>query len=472
MKTTELKITGITRKIPTTGPAFDKVKDWFLNNSGNFPGKVTLKAMTGGKSAYVMVEDQPIGILQSNDGKPYPCTEFNFDDKGICTDDYVVSIMGPVASTPSALHTAIIKHIIETTNTEVDVDMSRFHADIQRIVNAGICNEATVVENIGIMLQNEVPDKIIKAVLAQYKTWERPVCKPKTTYVSVNHDGYMKRALTSALEGFAVVFEGGQSVGKNVMAETIAKVMHKPYYLITLSADMTSADVFGSKSTDNSAGAKLTMELARAAQKDTQAQIEYDLYKAQAASVRIVLDDSEFCDWLEHGGVMCFNEMNLADANLFGSFANQIADGTGFIFIPGRGRIYVNKDCTLIGTQNPGFEGTLTQNQATMSRFGCINFGYPKEIVGPLKAALKDIADEVPATIFTQVNKLYMECLAAVQSGEIGDACLNIRGFARAIRCAYLWDDDLQQQIMMQVVNTCPKEDVAMLAQKVSLHFE
>lgn len=169
---------------------------------------------------------------------------------------------------------------------------------------------------------------------------------------------------------------------------------------------------------------------------------------------------------------MCFNEMNLAEANLFGSFANQIADGTGFLFVPGRGRIYVNKECTLIGTQNPGFEGTLTQNQATMSRFGCINFGYPSDVIGPLKAALKDIADDVPATVFTQVNKLYIELLKATQSGEISDACLNIRGFARAIRSAHLWEDSLKEQIVIQVVNTCGEEDKAVIAQKVSLHFE
>lgn len=464
--------TKITLQIKKTAlhAAGTQVISWLENNTGDFPGKVTIKKTPQGVVAFV--DDRPIGIVQGNDGRPYPGTELNFDDHGVCVDDYTMTVSGLVPGVANTMSAVLIKNIIETKQT-TSGDASLFEEDIQRIVSAGICDEATVRENVDIMLQNEVTPKVIKAVLKQYRTWERPVCKPKTTYVSVNHDGHMQKALISALEGFAVVFEGGQSVGKNVMAETIAKVMNKPYYLITFSADMTSDDIYGGKSTDNSAGNQLTLELARKAfNGDRQAEIEYDLLKAQAAAVRIILDDSEFCNWLENGGVMTFNEMNLAEANLFGSFANQIADGTGFLFVPGRGRIYVNRDCTLIGTQNPGFEGTLTQNQATMSRFGSINFGYPSEITGPLKAALKDIADDVPNAVFTQVNKLYMELLSATKSGEISDACLNIRGFARAIRCAHLWEDSLKEQILIQVVNTCSEEDKAVLAQKVSLHFE
>lgn len=446
-----------------------QVISWYDANTGDFPGKVELRKTPQGVVAFL--DEKPIGVVQNNDGTPYTGGDFNFDGQK-CVDDYTLTITGLTPGETNTMNAKVVKSVIEQKKT-ADVDLSAFESEIQRIADAEIQDGDVVRENINIMLQNQVSEKVIRAVLKQYQKWERPVCVPKTNYVAVNNDGYMQKALISALEGFATVFEGGQSVGKNVMAETIAKVMNMPYYLITFSADMTSDDIYGGKSTDNSASNHLNLDLAkRALAGDKDAAAEYDMYKAKASAIQIILDDSEFCNWLENGGVMCFNEMNLAEANLFGSFANQIADGTGFLFVPGRGRIYVNKKCVLLGTQNPGFEGTLTQNQATMSRFGVINFGYPKDIVGPLTAALKDIKDQIPKVVLNAVNKLYMETLKAVQSGEISDACLNIRGYARAIRNAVLWDDDLKSQIMIQVVNSCKEEDRAVLAQKVSLHFE
>lgn len=470
-KNTEMKVTLRIKKLPTT-PDGTAVLDWLNQNPGSFPGKVTMKAAVGGKTAHAIVDDKPIGIIQGNDGRPYPCSEFNFDDKGICVDDYTMTITGLVPGVPNTMSVTVVKNIIEV-KTEVAGDATKFEAEVQRIIDNKICTEEDIRKKLEVMLQNQCTDKVIFRVLRAH-TQFNPYCRrPKSLYCSVKNDGHMQEALMNAMTRFAMVYSGGQSVGKNVMAETVAWLLNMQYYLITFSQDMTSDDVFGGKSTDNTASKMLTMELAKKAlEGDKEAAVSYDLYKAKAASVQIIMDESAFCEWLQHGGVMCFNEMNLIEANLFASFANQIADGTGFIFIPGRGRIDVNPDCVLVGTQNPGFEGTLTQNQATMSRFGLEDFGYPAEIVGPLKAALSDIVDEVPGVMFNQVNKLYMEFLASHKSGEISDACLNIRGFARAIRNAVEWDASLAREISVHVVNTCGNEDKAVLAQKVSLHFE
>lgn len=465
----QIKITGRVKVLPTTSAGNDVLK-WFAENAGDFAGKITIESKPMGKMA--MLDDKPIGVIQGNDGKPYPCSELNFDDKGHCVDDYSVTLTGVVPGVAKTMSMVIVKNIIEV-KAEVAGDAAKFEAEIQRIINSKICTEEEIRLKLAVMLQNQCTDKVIFSVLRCHTKFN-PYCRrPRSLYCSVNNDCHMQEALINAMAGFAMVYSGGQSVGKNVMAETIAWLLNMQYYLITFSQDMTSDDIFGGKSTDNTASQMLTMELAKKAlEGDKEASVSYDLYKAKAASVQIVMDESAFCEWLQHGGVMCFNEMNLIEANLFASFANQIADGTGFIFIPGRGRIDVHPDCVLIGTQNPGFEGTLTQNQATMSRFGLEDFGYPAEIVGPLKAALSDIVDDIPDIMLNQVNKLYMEFLAAHKSGEISDACLNIRGFARAIRNAVEWDAPLAREISVHVVNTCGGEDKAVLAQKVSLHFE
>ncbi|MBQ8806318.1 MAG: AAA family ATPase [Bacteroidaceae bacterium] len=476
----EIKITGRIKKLPNT-PAGSTVIDWLNQNAGNFPGKVILKAMPGGATAQAVVDDKPIGIVQGNDGRPYPCSEFNFDDKGVCVDDYTITITGMVPGVANTMAMTIVKHIVAVeAPTEVG-DLSKFDSEVERIVNAGIRTHLEMTQILASMKQNGLTDKEIMAILKFNSCKRANVRHPKAMYQKVNNEQHMRRMTQFALAGRSFVLEGGQSVGKNVSAETLCYWLNLPWYLVTMSADMSTDDIYGGKSTDNTASNHLTMDLAkRALAGDKDAAIEYDLYKAKAASVQIVMDESEFCRWLEEQdengqslpAVFILNEMNMADPNLLAGIFNQVLDGTSFISVPGRGRLNVNPGSFIIGTQNPGFEGTQTQNQATTSRFGVFKFGYPENIVAPLRAGLGDFADEVPGVVYNQVNKLYMETLAAVKSGEISDACLNIRGYVSAIKMAVQWDDSLADHIMLDVVNGCPVEDQAVLAQKVSLHFE
>ena len=476
----EIKITGRIKKLPNT-PAGSTVIDWLNQNSGNFPGKVTLKAMPGGATAQAIVDDNPIGIVQGNDGRPYPCTEFNFDDKGICVDDYTLTISGMVPGVANTMAMTIVKRLLET-KVEVSGDTSKFAAEVDRIVNAGIHPRDEMELMLQSMMQNELTDEEIFACLARHSCSRPGVRKPKSIYYKQPNDKHhMRRLVQRAIAGRGSILEGGQSVGKNVASETLFWWLNMPWFLITFSADMSPDEFYGGKSTDNTASNHLTLELAkRALSGDKEAGVEYDLYKAKAASVQIVLDESEFCRWLEvetHGDAslpkgFIANEMNMGDPNLTAKVFNQVLDGTSFIAIPGRGRMAVHPNSVIIGTQNPGYEGTIDQNRATKSRFGVFKFGFPDNIVGPLRAGLGAFADKVPNVVYNQVNKLYMETLDAYKSGTISDACLNIRGYVAAVEDALTWNDDLGEHILINVMNGCPDSEQAVLASKVALHFE
>ncbi len=475
--TKETKTTGRVKVLPTT-PEGNNVLQWLNENTGNFAGKITIEARPMGKMA--IIDEKPIGIIQGNDGKPYPCTELNFDDKGRCVDDYSVTITGIVPGVAKTMSMILVKHLVDVETT-VSEDTSIFASEVERIVSSGIRTKEDIDIMLNSMKQNDLSDAEIFAVLA-YNDKKRPgVRRPKAVYHKVGKENHMRRMVQFALEGRSFILEGGQSVGKNVAAETLCFWLNIPWFLVTMNADMSTDDIYGGKSTDNSAGKLLPVDLAtRAMGGDKDSQILYDLYKAQAASVRIVMDESEFCRWLEEKGegdeslpaAFILNEMNMADPNLLAGVFNQVLDGTSFISVPGRGRMYVNPASFIIGTQNPGFEGTQTQNQATLSRFGVFKFGYPEAIHAPLRAGLGSFADNVPGVVYNQVNKLYIETLAAVKSGEISDACLNIRGYVAAIKTATKWSDSLADHIMLNVVNGCPMSDQPVLAQKVALHFE
>ncbi len=375
----------------------------------------------------------------------------------------------------------------KTVNVKVNTS-SNIENEIKRIISEGIMDEKTVRENVEIMKAHRIDEILMTRTLAQYRKYKKSLIAPKTIFVDPSPEkkgeSLLSECLRGAVDRFAIIYEGDKSVGKNVCAETITKILGMPYYLVTFNRMMSPDDIYGTKSTDNSASAKLTLELAlseievmqkgeKASPEAIHKAAEFELYKAQAASVSIVQDVSEFVEWLVNGGVMVFNEMNMAEANFLASFANQITDNTGYIFIPGRGRIDINKDCVLIGTQNAEYTGTCEQNDATTSRFGCIEFPYPKSIKKQLMAVVgKDTLD---VKYFEQCDNLYKCLLKAVQDGTISNTCLNIRGFIRALTSTANSGgySKLIRQIDIHVIGTCPTDERdtlrAQLTDKVSL---
>lgn len=207
---------------------------------------------------------------------------------------------------------------------------------------------------------------------------------------------------------------------------------------------------------------------------------ELKVKSAQAQSVNICIDASELYDWLVGGGLMVFNEMNMAESNFFASFTNQLLDGTGFLFIPGRGEVKIDDYCVLCGTQNADYEGVEQQNEATISRFGCLHFEQPESIKAQLKEAvnreLKKHGEEdadIKADIFNQIEQFYKLARASVMDGDLSNAVLNIRGFVRAITQFAENDGDmsLKSAVEAHVINTCPVDERKTLIQTASTVF-
>ena len=356
---------------------------------------------------------------------------------------------------------------------------------MKRVVDEGVMTQEQANANLAIMRAHQVSDTLIAKVFGRCKTYTKPAHKAGTIFVDAyrNRKDPEARIIANTIRcietGSAVIYEGDRSVGKNVCAETIAQLLNMPYYLITFNKRMSSEDIYGAKTTDNSASQMLTDDRAGAyltvmqgkgtSQVTLQKAIEFQLYKAKAASINIVQEASQFVEWLLHGGLMVLNEMNLSDPNFFASIFNQLLDGTKFLYVPGYGRVDVNPDCVIIGTQNKAcYAGVSQQNNATMSRFGCIVFDFPDSIRKQLKEAVGG-KYEVDTAYYQQTDHLYRQFKKIVDSGTIGNECLNIRGFVRAIE-AFAVDPastTLAAQIMIHVVNTCPEDNRRELAKQV-----
>ena len=400
----------------------------------------------------------------------------------VTPENYQARITG-VTGNPNEMEVTVSVYAFAKKTAAKGADaMSAFESDIKRIVDEGIMPEATVCENITVMAENRFPEEMIHQVLATYTNiYAAPAHTPKVLYKDPNPKGQSKLAqiCLNALCGCAIILDGDKSTGKNVAAETIAKVLGRPYYCITGDRKMNADAIFGTKSTDNSAFGMLSTDLALAelrvkqgigSEEDMQKAAQFELLKAKCSSVNIVQEVSAFVEWAEFGGVLNFNEINLCDSNFLASLLNPVTDDTGFLNVPGRGKIVINPNCVLIGTQNSGaeYKGVNQQNAATMSRFGLIKFDAPKSIKNILKANFEK--GQVPEEMYESCEKFYNYVLKAAQDGSISNASLNIRGMVRAIRTTIKVPGftNLKSQLIEHVVNTCPAGEIGTLTMQIN----
>ena len=355
------------------------------------------------------------------------------------------------------------------------IDTSAYTALKDKIVAEGICSAEQLEFNIKVMQENRCPEDLIIAVLKRYRKTDRPAHRPKVVYVDPDPESKetsnLALLLLNSIMGSATILEGDKSVGKNVCAETAAMVLNETYDMKSFTRSLRADDMYGNRETDNSASGMITEDLAEAYLRFQQGETnwlgeaaKYEAYKAKAASVMITQEISPFCRWLREGGVFVFNEMNMAEANFFSSFTNQITDNSGFLDVPGVGRIDINPNCILIGTQNADYTGVCDQNGATMSRFGCIAFDYPASIKSQLMAAVtKETREALDEKYFTQTDTWYKALLHSVRNNLIENDCLNIRGCVRALDAVAKVPGmvTLKKELMIHVVNTCPKDDRA-----------
>ncbi len=514
----EYKISGMRTTLCQAGK---KVEEMVAAGNGSFLVVLSSEKGAGGYPMYIDSVSQGwenvFGVMKTITDK----NGNNLDDtdiKIICEQEYRITdiqfdgrnITGKLTINEAVSRTAPKEKLFD-----------ELYAIAKSKVDEGIISEELAIEKIQYMAENLVDPYLCKRVVSYWKEYGKPAHRPSCLYVDPflesskkkREEGVISMGLRQAVSGYGVILEGDKSVGKNVFAETITWLLGMPMYLITFNRQMSPASIYGEKSTDNSAASALAgfdpdilkkaedfkakrdfmiqhfamMKIPGNGDEQIKAintmmsQIltpeenavlkqaeEFRMLQARAASVNIIIDQSELYDWLTMGGVMVFNEMNMADANFFASFANQLLDGTGFLFIPGRGEVRINPDCVLFGTQNADYEGVEQANEATMSRFNAMVFPQPDTIKGQLvaavKAALKKDGFEDTAVnpdFFSQTEKFYKQCSSSVKKAIVSNACLNIRGFVRAITMAAESNGvtKLKRAIEISVINTCPMDE-------------
>jgi len=426
---------------------------------GPIAADVKIEANQSGK-LIAYIDDEAIGRVQMSE---YELPEV-----------YEVRITGVDPDTPN---TFLAEMDVATTTKKAG--SGSFSEMIDDIISKGIASKEDIEERVQIMQENDVKKSVISAALEDYASFDAPVVKPSAIYQNARADGeesILNQALIAALTQSALIFSGEKSTGKNVCAETLAYVLGRPYYRINFERDMLLEDVFGSKTTDNSAAEKLELELAKAkikvelasdkaSDEDFEKAAMFELFKAQSASIRLVQATSDIIRWAKEGGVMMFDEVNMANANILQAVMNSAADGEKTLIVPGVENIKLHDKCVLLAGMNPGYAGTMELNTATKSRCGFINFDFPETIKAQLKANFSE-GTPLKEKQFAICDDLYKDFKAAVDQGRVTNDCINIRGFVNALKAVERFPDatSLATQIEIFVINGCNEDDRVVLS--------
>lgn len=482
----KIKTYDVVIKTNSTCPQRANVMNLIDSNAASFKTIISSELLRGAFPVYVDKEDRTAlyGFIQSvKNGEQ----EFDADaiKDMIANDGQIV-----LKSYNGNLITAqMVLDEVKQANIESGGVSSKLQAIIDEKIAAGIVTKEEMDERLKVMQDNKVDEALKIRVVKGYRKYNKAAHKPRCIYVDpyikqvkAGKEGIIAEGLRNAVNRMAAICEGEKSVGKNVYMETIAWLLGQPLYMLTFSRQMSPSSIYGEKSTDNSASemlktmddeamAKVMLETRATEIKNVNGAIKaaarFEIMKARAASVSIVIDQSELCDWLIDGGTMVLNEMNMGESNFLSSFLNPLTDGTGFLFIPGRGEVKMHPDCVLFGTQNADYEGVQQQNEATMSRFNGLYFKQPESVIGQFKAATAaELAKigcdyKLNEDYFKQAQNFYTQCMKAVRSGAISNAVLNIRGFVRALTTVAESEGycSLKRWLEICVVNTCPTDE-------------
>ena len=487
----KMKTYKTTIKTSSTCPQKNNVLSLLDSNAASFKTIIGEELLRGFYPVYVDIEkrENQYGFIQK-------VMKINSDNEEVQMDndeikELIVNGANVVLKSYSGsfIEAEIVLDEVKQANVEVTKVSSKLQAIVDEKIAAGVKTKEEMDEILEYMQVNKVDEALKIKVISGYRKYNKSSHKPRCVYVDpeinkikADREGIVAEGLRNGVARMATICEGEKSVGKNVYMETIAWLMGMPLYMITFSRHMSPSSIYGEKSTDNSASEKLKDMQREAIAKvmletkcteignvteAVKAAADFELQKARAASVSIVIDQSELYDWMIDGGVLVLNEMNMGESNFLSSFLNPLTDGTGFLFIPGRGEVQMHKDCVLFGTQNADYEGVQQQNEATMSRFNTLYFKQPESVIGQFKVSTaaelkkRGCDFQLKEDYFKQAQNFYTQCMKAVRDGIVSNAVLNIRGFVRALTTVAESECfcSLKRWLEICVVCTCPTDE-------------
>lgn len=355
------------------------------------------------------------------------------DDKDVIGVETVKSLLDKDAiSQPKVSHVfadLYRKNVIVITQAIALFDEEQlFELTVENLENEfPSLTKEEIEERFNYLTDLEINPKIILNVFKKIKPREDYeemskfiIEKPKTLY----HDelNFVRDALALSLMGSNLMFKGPKAVGKNVLADTIAWLYRKPIAIVSMHRDMTDDKLVGDKTFVEGEGVKFSLGVV-----------------PRMAEV---------------GGVVVLDELNMADPSM-SAMLHTLLESKKEMVVPDYGKVVADKDFLVIATQNPGYVGTNSDNDATASRFE--NFMFPSSV--DIRPFLKSETGCKSEILLNKTQNIYQRVQQMVIEGVVDEKALNVRSLIRNLSAHLEYDIPYAQILKRGIMDSVEDED-------------
>ena len=257
------------------------------------------------------------------------------------------------------------------------------------------------MEELKFLEEQNVSSRLIKKILEFREMYPVPdeaagrITKPAIPFYGKE---ILEMAIAGLLQGQNLLLAGPKATGKNILAENLAYIFHRPVYNVSFHVNTNSGDLIGT---------------------DT---FEDDQVKLRKGSIYRCA---------ECGGFGVLDEINMAKNDAV-SVLHATLDHRRSIDVPGYDKIEMDDATRFIGTMNYGYAGTKELNEALVSRFLVIDM--PGQNEETLEYVFKTKFPTIKEEALKQWIGLFLDLQLKADNSEITTKALDLRGMIGALR--------------------------------------
>lgn len=257
---------------------------------------------------------------------------------------------------------------------------------------------------LGFLREQNVEERLIRDVELFRKSYaveteeEKRVTEPDMFFYGKE---VLEMAIAALLEGENLLLTGAKATGKNVLAENLAWIFHRPVYNVSFHVNTNSGDLIGT---------------------DTFLDNEVQLRKGSIYRCA------------QYGGFGILDEINMAKNDAV-SVLHASLDYRRCIDVPGYDKIDMHPAARFIGTMNYGYAGTKELNEALVSRFLVIDM--PQQDEETLQFIFRSKFPGMKEGALKQWIGLFLDLQLKAQNGEITTKAVDLRGILGAMKAIH-----------------------------------
>lgn len=256
------------------------------------------------------------------------------------------------------------------------------------------------MEDLNFLKEQQVNPELIQGIVEfreQYSVAEEAanrIVKPAITFYGKD---ILEMAIAGLLKGQNILLTGAKATGKNILAETLAYVFHRPTYNVSFHVNTGSAELIGTDTFEDN---------------------------------QVKLRRGSIYQCAQYGGFGILDEINMAKNDAV-SVLHATLDYRRSIDVPGYHKIDLHPAARFIGTMNYGYAGTKELNEALVSRFLVIDM--PPQTAQTLEFIIRTSYPQAKPEAVEQFVGLFLDLQLKADNSEISTKALDLRGLLAAL---------------------------------------